>query len=419
MRYRDAGCFMAGAMLTYMGQALMQVSALDSMQEEDDRFLMASRQARAEGDQTCSEVEAGVEAVVRRMLAQAATSGEAKISGGADCLGHLEPSLARAVNAHFALATSTTPSGALGSFPSAKAAPAKELPRANSQQASTAQCAHHPPPSDVMPEMVLQPLDDFNGAIKVPADVKPAAWGVPMATATVSVNNKTLEVVDIVDGYNFLFEGLHMFSMLSWRGVAVQQDPIDAFAIEDMLWREQPDLLIELGTNTGGSALFYAQVMQDYNPDSLVFTVDPHPPSVNWDKNAESLCPHCRDVSCHPLWNSGAIEFKQGVSWEPKVVDRVEQIVQGRTKVMVMQDANHLHASVINDLEIYDKFVTVGSYFLVQDTKLTRMRPRYKTLEAVHEFLDGQGKGRYAIDKRYEYQLFSHHHNGFLRKMKQ
>jgi len=73
---------MAGAMLTYMGQALMQVSALDSMQEEDDRFLMASRQARAEGDQTCSEVEAGVEAVVRRMLAQAATSGEAKISGG-------------------------------------------------------------------------------------------------------------------------------------------------------------------------------------------------------------------------------------------------------------------------------------------------------------------------------------------------
>mmetsp|Transcript_13208 Transcript_13208/g.32950 ORF Transcript_13208/g.32950 Transcript_13208/m.32950 type:complete len:406 (-) Transcript_13208:8-1225(-) len=404
---------MAGAMLTYIGQAGMQVSALGSMQEEDDRFLMASRQSKEEGAQIlCSEIGTEIEAVVRRMLIQAASSGEAKISGGDDCLGHLEPSLARAVNSHFASATAKAPmSDVVGSGPSAN-----KVSTTNST--TNTQCSHHPPPSGVLPEMVLQPLDDFGGAIKVPADVKPAAWGVPMATATVDVNNKTLEVVDIVDGYNFLFEGLHMFSMLSWRGVAVQQDPIDAFAIEDMLWREQPDLLIELGTNTGGSALFYAQVMQDYNPDSLVFTVDPHPPSVNWDKNAESLCPHCRDVSCHPLWNSGAIEFKQGLSWEPKVVDRVEQIVQGRKKVMVMQDANHLHASVINDLEIYDKFVTVGSYFLVQDTKLTRMRPRYKTLEAVHEFLDGQGKGRYAIDKRYEYQLFSHHHDGFLRKMR-
>jgi len=74
---------MAGAMLTYIGQAGMQVSALGSMQEEDDRFLMASRQSKEEGAQIlCSEIGTEIEAVVRRMLIQAASSGEAKISGG-------------------------------------------------------------------------------------------------------------------------------------------------------------------------------------------------------------------------------------------------------------------------------------------------------------------------------------------------
>jgi hypothetical protein len=37
-----------------------------------------------------------------------------------------------------------------------------------------------------------------------------------------------------------------------------------------MLWRLKPDLVIELGTSGGGSAVFFAHVMQQYNKHAKV-----------------------------------------------------------------------------------------------------------------------------------------------------
>ena len=58
-------------------------------------------------------------------------------------------------------------------------------------------------------------------------------------------------------------------------GVSNQQDPLDAIAIADMLWRVQPDLVIELGTSGGGSAFYYSHIMERYNPSARLLTIDP------------------------------------------------------------------------------------------------------------------------------------------------
>ena len=59
---------------------------------------------------------------------------------------------------------------------------------------------------------------------------------------------------------------------MSWLGVSMQQTPNDAFVIADMLWRIRPDLVIELGTSGGGSAHFFAHVMEQYNPKARTAT---------------------------------------------------------------------------------------------------------------------------------------------------
>merc|ERR1711988_740870 len=101
-----------------------------------------------------------------------------------------------------------------------------------------------------------------------------------MANSTLNVNGKRLSFDDVLFGYDMMFEELAMFSSTSWLGVSMQQDPSDAFQLSSLLWREQPDLLIEIGTNTGGGAIFYATVMREYNPNSLVLTIDPKDPAV-------------------------------------------------------------------------------------------------------------------------------------------
>lgn len=308
-------------------------------------------------------------------------------------------------------------------------------------QVSLLQTRSVEPPPDARPHSCSKPLEDVPPYLEdfsyVPftnvanLEVVPGKnrWGIPMANSTLDVNGKTLTFDDIIYGYDLMFENLGLFTHTSWFGVALQQDPSDAFQLSSLLWREQPDLLIEIGTNTGGGAIFYASTMREYNPDSLVLTIDINDLSSDWyqktDTNAPKRpmgCAHCKDVRCTSIWNSKHVRFLKGASSSPEVIAEVERIVPRFKKVVVMLDGSHNYEYVLKDLHAYDKFVPVGSYMVVQDTKMTRMYshwPPYDRfpLRATEDFLSGQGQGRYVVDKQYEYLLYSQHHNGWLRKV--
>jgi cephalosporin hydroxylase len=247
-------------------------------------------------------------------------------------------------------------------------------------------------------------------------------WGIPMANSTLQINGKELSFDDILYGYDLIFENLGLFSFTSWFGVSTQQDPSDAFQLSSLIWREQPDLLIEIGTNTGGGAIFYATVMREYNAESLVLTIDPKDPSLDWAAAVGKGCPTCKDVRCTKIWHSKNVQFIHGYSSAPEVLAQVERIVPRFRKVMVMHDGSHFYQHVLQDLQNYDRFTTVGSYMVVQDTKMTRMYTPLNgdgyPLTASRHFMSGQGQGRYVVDKQYEYLLYSQHHDGWLRKVR-
>jgi cephalosporin hydroxylase len=311
------------------------------------------------------------------------------------------------------------------------AARLRKLPAsaASSDNKKNTSCPQGRGPANFEPiaELALPVLDGMGGRVSPSGPVAPNmsanSWGVPMPNVTVEVSpGKVLTVDEVVYGYDLVFEAMHLFSYVSWGRVPMQQDPSDALVIADLLGRLQPDCFVELGTNTGGGAVFYAEVMKAYVPRPLVVTIDVHPPTVNWDRFATKACPHCLPVTCHPAWQeNGLIEFVQGFTQEDNVVNEVERLLKSRQckRTVVMHDSDHRGFAVERDLQIYHRFVDLGSYLIVQDTKLSRMRGgRYQTLEAVHNFLATKaGKGHFIIDRSFEYLLFSHHHSGFLRRI--
>ena len=107
------------------------------------------------------------------------------------------------------------------------------------------------------------------------------------------------------------------------------------------------------------------------------------------------------------------------------MLKKVEQVikVRKRQRVLVMHDGSHFKEHVLQDLLLYDKFVSLDSYMIVQDTKMTRMYEPLNgngyPLRAAAEFMATQGEGRYVVDKQYEYSIYSQHHNGWLKKVKQ
>jgi len=282
--------------------------------------------------------------------------------------------------------------------------------------------AYGPVKADPISQLSLPVLDSLQG--KVGGDVDATSpWGVPMPNITVEVSpGRILTLDDVVYGYDLLFEAMHLFSYVSWGRVPMQQDPNDALAIADLIGRVQPDCFVELGTNTGGGAVFYADVMKGYVKDPLVVTIDVHEPTKNWDRFAQTACPHCIPVTCHPTWQQpGLIQFVKGYTQEPAVVEQVEKHLKQRQckRTIVMHDSDHRGEQITKDTAIYHKFVPVGSYLIVQDTKLSRMRAgRYTTMEAVQGFLKTEAGSNFVVDKTFEYLLFSHHHNGFLKRIK-
>jgi len=276
-----------------------------------------------------------------------------------------------------------------------------------------------PARDDYTTDIVHTPMANVGG-MKIVAGTN--EWGIVMANSTLDINGKLLTFDDIIYGYDLIFENLALFSHTSWFGVSTQQDPSDAFQLSSLIWQEQPDLLIEIGTNTGGGAIFYATVMREYNPDSLVLTIDPKDPAEDWSSAVGQGCAQCRDVRCTKVWHSKNVQFIHGYSSEKKVLDQVAQIVPRYKKVMVMHDGSHFYDHVLQDLKNYDRFTSVGSYMVVQDTKMTRMYTPLNgngyPLTAAKDFVNGQGRGRYVVDKQFEYLIYSQHHNGWLRKIR-
>ena len=58
-----------------------------------------------------------------------------------------------------------------------------------------------------------------------------------------------------------------------WLGYRMQKNPLDLIAYHNIIYDLRPDLLIETGTWHGGSALYFATLMDQLN-HGIVFTVD-------------------------------------------------------------------------------------------------------------------------------------------------
>jgi cephalosporin hydroxylase len=234
--------------------------------------------------------------------------------------------------------------------------------------------------------------------------------------------NKWVTMDEVAFAYDVWFEENQRFQYMSWLGVFIQQDPIDAFAIQDMLWRVKPDLVIEIGTNTGGGAIFYSTIMRAYNPNAKIITLDVVPKPRNWNARNSANCVGCIIGPEHPYWNDGMITYIQGRVTEQATRDKVQPFVDAAKTVLVIEDASHRYPDTLDNIEATYHWVTKGSYLLVQDTKMDRFvaglgkkygRYKFGPMRSVDEFV-AKHADKFVIDRRFEYLLYSQHHRGWL-----
>jgi cephalosporin hydroxylase len=190
------------------------------------------------------------------------------------------------------------------------------------------------------------------------------------------------------------------FATTTWLGNPIWQNMLDLWTIQETIAEVRPALLIETGTNRGGSALFYAHLM-DLLGGGEVVTID-----------VERL----HELS-HPR-----IEFLLGSSTDEAVVARVrERAAAAGGPVMVILDALHDRDHVARELELYGPLVTPGSYLLSQDGIIDEVSffadSRPGPLEANRDFLARHPE--FEHDRaRNERFLVTHHPLGWMRRIR-
>ncbi|MFX0133374.1 MAG: CmcI family methyltransferase [Candidatus Hodarchaeota archaeon] len=184
-----------------------------------------------------------------------------------------------------------------------------------------------------------------------------------------------------------------------WFGTPIQKFPLDLWIYQEIIFKLKPDLIIECGTANGGSAYFLASLF-DLLDNGRIITIDIE------NKNDRP--------------KNKRITYLLGSSTSQIIVDQVKNLINDQDKILVILDSDHHKEHVLNELRIYSKFVTIGSYLIVEDTNLNGhpVRAEYGPgpMEAVKEFL--KKNKNFKIDKTREKLHITFNPNGYLLKIK-
>jgi cephalosporin hydroxylase len=146
----------------------------------------------------------------------------------------------------------------------------------------------------------------------------------------------------------------------NWLGLPIIQYPQDIVALQEIVWRTKPDMIIETGVARGGSVLLYASLLELVKGDGVVVGVD-----IDIRKhNRKKITKHALNHRIRLIENS---------STDAATVDEIMKLSREKKRIMVSLDSNHTHEHVLKELEIYAPLVSIGCYCVVFDTIIEQM----------------------------------------------
>lgn len=137
---------------------------------------------------------------------------------------------------------------------------------------------------------------------------------------------------------------------VTYKGVPAIKCPFDYVLYQMLITSLQPDLIIEIGTNKGGSSLYLADLLAS-NGKGELHTID-----LPANNENELLHAHQRIK----IFKEGYSAYDTG-------------LISGHEVVLVIEDGSHICEDVLATLAKFSPFVSTNSYFIVEDGIVTEL----------------------------------------------
>jgi cephalosporin hydroxylase len=191
----------------------------------------------------------------------------------------------------------------------------------------------------------------------------------------VIANGLNQELLTATQVFNLLSMNAKYSYNFTSLGRPVIQYPQDMVAVQELIWKIKPDLIIETGIAHGGSLIMSASMLALLDICEAIESgtvLDPKKSKRKVLGLDIDIRQHNREaIESHPM--SSRIHMIQGSSIAPEVIGQVKSIAKNYQRVLVCLDSNHTHDHVLAELEAYAPLTSLGSYCVVFDTIIEDM----------------------------------------------
>jgi cephalosporin hydroxylase len=201
-----------------------------------------------------------------------------------------------------------------------------------------------------------------------------------------------------------------------YAGMPLSKFPEDLRVYEHLLWASRANVVIELGLERGGSALWFRdrlRTMEAYGRIASPRVISIDTDTATARANLASADPSYRET----------IEVADGDVTDEALPGRVEALLPEGSRCFVVEDSAHTYDTTSAALRGFARFVPVGGFFVVEDgcVDIEEMRasedwPR-GVLPALHDWLATAEGARFRVRRDLELYGVSCHPEGFLERI--
>jgi cephalosporin hydroxylase len=201
----------------------------------------------------------------------------------------------------------------------------------------------------------------------------------------------------------------------SYAGVAMMKFPEDLRTYEHLLWASEAKVVVEVGTNLGGSALWFRDRLAAFASYGRID--EPRVISIDIDQSRARAALSTADPDYER-----SIRLVEADATDARLPELVEAALPPGSRCFVVEDSAHTYPTTFGALQALARFVPVGGFFVVEDgcVDIDEMRadrnwPR-GVLPAVEDWLASEEGRRFVRRRDLELYGISCHPYGFLQR---
>jgi cephalosporin hydroxylase len=172
----------------------------------------------------------------------------------------------------------------------------------------------------------------------------------------------------------------------TYKGVSMLKNPFDLALYGRLLWEAKPATILEIGSNAGGSALWFADQCQMMGLQTQIHSIDIVPVEAITHPDVTFVTGDARQIN--RIWTS----------------DWIETLPR---PLLVIEDADHHAITTRAALDHFGALMRPGEWLVVEDGILSAMKvdhlPEYGggPVVALEAFLASPAGQRFIVDRGY------------------